>query len=108
MEINEYAQFVLGRRIPPAQVQVPAEVFITVCGLVGELGEVLEHLKKHVRDGKELHESALKKEMGDVLFYWCRMCDHLGLNPASVIEANIAKLTDRAQRGVERGSGDDR
>lgn len=108
MNINEYAQFVLSRTIPPVDSSVPAEMFITTCGLIGELGEVMEHLKKHTRDGKELSADVLSKEMGDVLFYWCRMCDHLGLNPASVIQANIDKILGRIQRGTERGSGDDR
>ena len=108
MDIEAYAHWVEARRITPRVAQVDAEVFITLAGMIGELGEVAEHLKKRVRDGKEIYEEAVTKEMGDVLFYWCRMCNHLKVSPEAIIRANIRKLTGRAERGTERGSGDDR
>jgi len=108
VDIEAYAHWVEARRITPRVAQVDAEVFITLAGMIGELGEVAEHLKKRVRDGKEIYEEAVTKEMGDVLFYWCRLCNHLGLSPDAIIRANIRKLTGRAERGTERGSGDDR
>lgn len=71
-----------------------ADLFIATCGLAGETGEVVEHLKKFVRDGK-LDREALKLELGDVLFYLTRLSQWAGFSLKEVAEANIAKLEAR-------------
>lgn len=76
-------------------------------GIGGECGEVQEKLKKYVRDNF-LDLPALIKELGDVLFYWTKICTRFGFLPSEVIAANKAKLNGRAARGTLRGSGDDR
>lgn len=76
-------------------------------GLSGEVGEAQEYIKKWVRDGK-IDREALKKELGDVLYYWVRICDYFGFNGSEVIGANVSKLLDRKARGVLHGSGDNR
>ena len=76
-------------------------------GLAGETGEVLEKIKKIIRDGT-YEPDALKKELGDIAFYWARLCRYFGFQPGEVIGANIDKLDDRRSRGAMRGSGDNR
>lgn len=76
-------------------------------GLGGEAGEVQEHIKKHFRDGK-LDLDALKKELGDVVYYWARICRYFGFQPSEVLQANIDKLESRRARGTLRGDGDNR
>lgn len=76
-------------------------------GLGGETGEVLEHLKKYVRDCY-LDQDALKKELGDAVFYWARICKYFGFKPSEVLADNISKLESRRARGVLRGDGDNR
>ena len=76
-------------------------------GLAGETGEVMEILKKRVRDNF-FDKEALKKELGDVIHYWCRICSAFELLPSDVIQTNIDKITDRKARGVMRGSGNNR
>lgn len=49
---------------------------------------------------------ALTKELGDVLWYVSEICNTHGLTIQEVIEANVAKLKDRKERGVIQGSGD--
>lgn len=70
------------------------QLFIMTAGLGGETGEVLELLKKHIRDGREI-KADLMHELGDVLHYLVRLCIWAGLRPRDVIAANIAKLTAR-------------
>ena len=82
-------------------------LFIMSLGLAGESGEVCEKIKKFIRDGNDDME-LLKKELGDVIFYWARICRHFGMVPSDVIATNIKKLDDRRARGVRRGSGDTR
>lgn len=50
----------------------------------------------------------LSKELGDVCWMVAELCTMYGLDMYSVMEENIAKLTDRKARGVIVGSGDNR
>jgi len=81
-------------------------------GLAGEAGEVAEKIKKLMRDdGGRLTDErreALRKELGDVLWYVAALCSELGVSMGDVAEQNIAKLRDRRGRGAIRGDGDDR
>jgi NTP pyrophosphatase (non-canonical NTP hydrolase) len=86
--------------------------FYPAFGLAGEVGEVMEHIKKMLRDDDgaltEERQSALEKELGDVAWYWQQMCTVLGLQPSLVLKMNLDKLYDRKNRGVLHGSGSDR
>ena len=81
-------------------------------GLVGESGEVAEKIKKILRDknGAIDYESklALKKELGDVLWYLSNLCDELGFSLNDVAKKNLEKLNLRLTRDKISGSGDDR
>ena len=81
-------------------------------GLAGEAGEVAEKVKKVLRDkGGEFDAetvAALKKELGDVLWYVARLAAELDLDMGDVAAANLAKLSSRQDRGVLHGSGDER
>ena len=81
-------------------------------GLVGESGEVAEKIKKILRDknGSFDYESklALKKELGDVLWYLSNLCDELDFSLNDVAKQNLEKLNLRLSRGKISGSGDDR
>lgn len=89
--------------------QIPAEVY-TVLGLCGEAGEVAEKTKKFYRDGLdyEATREAVRKELGDVLWYLSETARHWGLLLSDVAEGNLAKLRDRRDRGVISGDGDNR
>ena len=81
-------------------------------GLSGEAGEVAEKIKKMVRDDGGVLTSerrdALKKELGDVLWYLANIANDAGLNLEDIALANIAKLFSRKERGVLQGDGDER
>ena len=81
-------------------------------GLAGETGEVCEKLKKTLRDHggvmSEDRKAALKKELGDVLWYLATLCTELGLNLQDVAEENLAKLAVRQRDSKLHGEGDDR
>lgn len=67
---------------------------IAALGLAGEVGEVIEHLKKHMRDGKHPGD-ALKLELGDVLHYLTVLAGAYGWTLDELAQANIAKLEAR-------------
>lgn len=77
-------------------------------GLCGEVGEVCEKVKKHIRDGRELDKTDLTKELGDVLWYLSATARDLGISLQDVAETNISKLKSRQERGKLQGSGDNR
>ena len=81
-------------------------------GLVGEAGEVAEKVKKVLRDknGNFDIESkeAIKKELGDVLWYLSNLCSEFNFSLNDVAMLNLEKLELRASSGKISGSGDDR
>ncbi len=87
-------------------------VIYPALGLVNEAGEVAGKIKKIFRDkGGEISEetrSALKAELGDVLWYVAQLCTELGLSLDEVAAYNLEKLYDRLERGKIRGEGDNR
>ena len=114
-DIDSYADWVVAMWFSKAVQGEPhfeknpelRSLFIMTAGLGGELGEVLEKVKKHVRDGN-LDRENLKKELGDVLYYLVRLMRYFGFQPSEVLAANVEKLESRRERGVLRGSGDNR
>ena len=81
-------------------------------GLVGEAGEVAEKVKKVIRDKKGIFDQeskkAIKKELGDVLWYLSNLCDEFDFKFEEVALQNLEKLKLRAAKGKISGSGDDR
>lgn len=74
-------------------------------GLAGETGEVVEKIKKYVRD-LVLDKDAVKRELGDVIWYVAALAADLGFTLEDVAQANLDKLADRKARNKLHGSGD--
>jgi NTP pyrophosphatase (non-canonical NTP hydrolase) len=71
-------------------------------GLAAETGEFCEIPKKIFFQGKPLTEENvfhMKRELGDVMWYWINACRALGLNPDDVVEENVNKLKARYPSG---------
>jgi NTP pyrophosphatase (non-canonical NTP hydrolase) len=71
-------------------------------GLAAETGEFCEIPKKIFFQGKPLTEENvfhMKRELGDVMWYWINACRALGLNPDDVVEENVNKLKARYPGG---------
>jgi len=71
-------------------------------GLAAETGEFCEIPKKIFFQGKPLNEENvfhMKRELGDIIWYWINACRALGLNPNDVIEENVNKLKARYPGG---------
>ena len=73
-------------------------------GMQAESGEFSEIIKKIIFQGKPFTEDErfhLKRELGDVLWYWVQGCTALGYTPQQVMEENIRKLEGRYPNGFE-------
>ena len=71
-------------------------------GLAAETEEFAELPKKIIFQGKDLSEDAIfhmKRELGDVMWYWVNACRALNINPNDVILENINKLKSRYPGG---------
>jgi len=71
-------------------------------GLAGESGEFDEFVKKIVFHGKDYSPenlASMKKELGDVIWYWTQACLALGFDPNEVISENVDKLQARYPGG---------
>ena len=81
-------------------------------GLAGEAGEVLENIKRIIRDDegevKEERRVLIEKELGDVLWYLAQLATEFYLNLDDVAKNNLIKLQSRLKRGKVKGDGDDR
>ena len=71
-------------------------------GLSAEAGELIEIVKKMLFQGKPLNEENLfhmKRELGDIMWYWINTCRALELDPNDVIAENVKKLEARYPGG---------
>jgi NTP pyrophosphatase (non-canonical NTP hydrolase) len=80
----------------------PALLLTAAIGLAAEGGEFAELPKKIVFQGKEVTPEVIfhmKRELGDIMWYWINACRALGLDPNEVIEENVVKLKSRYPGG---------
>ena len=82
-------------------------------GLSGEIGELAQLRKRELRGDfsiSDLRNNYDKyiSEIGDVLWYLSLLCHELDVTLENVAQYNLDKLADRKERGVIKGSGDDR
>jgi len=117
MKLNEYREFVndvtsqesknlrkltarLGE-LDGDEVNI-ATLLTASIGLSSEGGEFSEIVKKCCFQGKPLDADTvfhLKRELGDILWYWVNACSALSLDPQDVLEENVRKLESRYPGG---------
>ena len=75
-----------------------ARLLTAALGLGSESGEFVEIVKKMFLQGKPPSEDNIfhmKRELGDIMWYWVTACASLGLDPYEVISENQEKLAAR-------------
>lgn len=77
-------------------------------GLVAEAGEVAGKVAKYYRKDGELPKEDLIDEIGDVLWFISELARYLETDLSVVADKNRKKLASRKERGVLKGSGDNR
>ena len=120
IDLNKYEKFVkavtssesnnydyLHRRIEELRNQTdstlnPALLLTAAIGMAAEGGEFAEIPKKIFFQGKPFNEDArfhMKRELGDIMWYWVNACRALDLDPNDVIAENVNKLESRYPGG---------
>ena len=75
-----------------------AKLLTAALGLGSETGEFVEIVKKMFLQGKPADEDNIyhmKRELGDIMWYWTTACMALKLDPYEVIKENQDKLEAR-------------
>jgi NTP pyrophosphatase (non-canonical NTP hydrolase) len=92
----------IGDGVHGPDVNVP--LLLTAClGLAAESGEFIEVPKKIIFQGKPLTDENvfhMKRELGDIMWYWVNACRALNLDPNDVIDENVRKLESRYPGGT--------
>jgi NTP pyrophosphatase (non-canonical NTP hydrolase) len=71
-------------------------------GIAAEGGEFAEIVKKCVFQGKPMNDETIfhmKRELGDIAWYWVNACRAIGIDPNEVITENVRKLEARYPGG---------
>ncbi len=109
MNLNEYQEKARSTAIYPS---IDNNITYPTLGLCGEAGEVAEKVKKIERDQGGIwsndNQKDIMKELGDVIWYVANVASEFGLELEDIAQGNIDKLSSRKERGVLKGSGDDR
>ena len=80
----------------------PSLLLTAAIGLGSETGEFQEIVKKIFFQGKDLNKDNvfhMKRELGDIIWYWINACRALDLDPNDVIQENVNKLESRYPGG---------
>jgi NTP pyrophosphatase (non-canonical NTP hydrolase) len=80
----------------------PSLLLTAAMGLAAEGGEFVEIPKKIIFQGKPVNEENIfhmKRELGDIMWYWINACRALNLDPNDVIAENVRKLESRYPGG---------
>lgn len=119
MSLNEYQEAAMTTCMPSCD-----NFSYMSLNLVGEVGELMSKVAKHIRKGKiEIKDNRIasypdtltpaevqdiKAEAGDILWQLSGLCKVMGWPLEEVAKENLAKLASRKQRGVIDGNGDNR
>jgi NTP pyrophosphatase (non-canonical NTP hydrolase) len=106
-KFGEWAASVWFSKDPEDKDMGERDLAIMGLGIAGEAGEVVEKIKKDIRD-HFIDKPAILKELGDVVYYAFAIARYYGFKPSDILRANYEKLMSRRERGTERGSGDNR
>ena len=89
MNIKEYQAFAtLGHK--------PGNgLIVHSLGIIGEVGEVIDCIKKSLRDEVPFDYEHIKEELGDVLWYICNIATDMHIDMQEVIDMNVDKIKRR-------------
>ena len=118
IDLNKYKNFVqevtsaesnnssfMTERIKQLEFDSKTNIALLMTGAIGiasEGGEFAEIIKKCVFQGKPMDDDTkyhIKRELGDIIWYWINSCRALDLDPNEVIEENVNKLKARYPGG---------
>lgn len=71
----------------------------SVFGLIGEFGELTDHIKKHLFQGHDLDPEQLVIEVGDLAWYAMSLLTHFGID-AGTLPALSMRIIEHAEHAI--------
>lgn len=111
ISFSEYQKLAMRTRSKEYHPGDKTSFMVTALGLCGEAGEFAEIVKKHVAHKHGLDADAVRKELGDILWYVAHACECFGYPMEEIAQANIDKLKARypdgfsSERSINRDDG---
>lgn len=95
MDLNEFQRE--ANRTDQRPGSDEAALIFPVVGISSEIGSLVRHVKKRLRDGDahELFSEEMAEELGDVLWYLANLASKLDLSLEEIAERNLRKVRDR-------------
>ena len=95
MDIDDYAAWARQSGPEPTTADSPdTHLSILAFSLMGDASEVGEIVKRRLRDGT-LDRDRLAYELGDVIYYWARLCAVSGHAPSAILEESRRHIEER-------------
>ncbi len=83
----------------PENLAANAQAIECCLGLTGEVGEVVDLIKKSLMYNKPLDHNKLVLELGDVFHYFIRLADQYHISLPTIMDMNAQKLRARFPTG---------
>ena len=103
IQSNELDAFVASMKTTERESGVNMALLMTAAiGMAAEGGEFAEIPKKVAFQGKPMDADTIfhmKRELGDIMWYWVNACRALNLDPNEVVAENVRKLEKRYPGG---------
>jgi NTP pyrophosphatase (non-canonical NTP hydrolase) len=98
----------LNTALPRPVVELMLNATVGVAGEVGELTEIVKKLAFHNLDYTQELDDKIRKELGDIAYYWVTLCRLFGMHSVEVLETNVRKLNARYPAGFDEQRSNDR
>lgn len=98
LSFNEYQKLAARTQNPNLTPREQREH--ALCGLCAEVGEI-HSIHQKAYQGHPISIPNLRKEIGDVLWFVCELCDVYNFDMGMIAEENIIKLQRRYPMGFE-------
>jgi NTP pyrophosphatase (non-canonical NTP hydrolase) len=97
MDVKQYREAI--KRTMNTQLSHDQKLAMLALGLAGEVGELVDQIKKKVYHGHVLDLDEFIKENGDVFWYLFNLMNELNISEEVVMMENVMKLQKRYADG---------
>jgi NTP pyrophosphatase (non-canonical NTP hydrolase) len=106
MNLNQYFMLAKGTAVYP---NIGKNYQYALIGLGGEVGELMNVIKKISRDDNSIVTQEKKDkiidELGDIMWYYVMLCYEFQIDPDVVLTSNILKLKERQRNNTLHDKG---